>query len=280
MSLQGEQLRFGYTPGRRVLDGVSVTLAPGRVTAIVGPNAAGKSTLLRLLAGLREPQSGSVLLDSQSIGSWSPARRARAIAYIPQQASVAFDFRLREVVAMGGFARPGTQNAHAVLIEPALHAVGLTDRSDDVFETLSAGQKQRAAIARALVQLGLRLGPAPLSSPSQPGHAGQAPHPEPSRYLLADEPISAMDPRHSLESLSLLRTIAAAGVGVVMVLHDLTLARRFADEALLIDASGRVVAHGPATQTLTPDRLDPVFAVAFTELRSAEHCALVATTRT
>jgi iron complex transport system ATP-binding protein len=238
--LEAVNLSFGYVAQRPVLREVSLALEPGAVTAIVGPNGAGKSTMLRLLLGILEPDSGQVFLDGVPVGAIPHRQRARRLAYVPQRPSVAFAFSVREYVELGGFAAPGVFRAAAA---EAIESAELVDRANDPFPTLSAGQQQRAAMARAIVQLN--------------GSAGSP------TALLADEPVSAMDPRHALRAMGLLRGLAARGAAVGVVLHDLGLGLRFCDRAAVLDAGGRLVGAGHAASTLTPTVLDPVFGVRF-----------------
>jgi iron complex transport system ATP-binding protein len=252
MSLRAEGVEFGYVPGRAVLRGVSCALDGGRVTAIVGPNAAGKSTLLRLLLGTLRAWSGRVTLDGRDVPGLPYRERARRIAYIAQRSSVAFAFTVREVVRMGRFAAGTGWRADERAAGAALRRVGLLDRADEPFGVLSAGQQQRAMLARALAQLDTRR---PAAAPG--------------RMLLADEPAAAMDPRHAIETLGLFRELASGGVGVGVVLHDLTLAARFADRAVVLDGSGRVAADGPVGAALDPAVLEGVFGVRFDRLQGS-----------
>jgi iron complex transport system ATP-binding protein len=238
--LRADDLGFEYRRGRPVLAGVSLGLEPGTITAIVGPNGAGKSTLLRLLLGILGPTAGRVTLDGTPVAEILHRQRARHVAYVPQRASVAFAFTVREFVSLGRYA--AGEGGDPGAIERTLRRVDLADRAEDPFPILSVGQQQRAALGRALVQLD--------------GHGG-------TRVLLADEPVSAMDPRQALLTMRLLRDLAATGAAIAVVLHDLTLALRVADQALVLDGSGRPAALGPAAATLTPSMLDPVFGVRF-----------------
>lgn len=240
MPIAASELGFAYVPRRAVLSGVSLTLRAGALTAIVGPNGAGKSTLLRLLLGVLRPTAGRVSLDDQEVWSMPHRARARRIAYIPQRTSPAFGFTVAQCVRMGRLAHGLPDDGAAA--GRALDRVGLTARRDDVFDVLSAGQQQRAILARALAQLDSA---------------------EPGPILLADEPASALDPRQSLEAMAILRERAAAGVAVVVVLHDLTLAARFCDDAVVLTERGGIAAFGPAASTLTPDVLNGVFGVRF-----------------
>lgn len=250
MTLCVDQVSFAYPapigPPRRVLDSVSLDLTsqPPGITAVIGPNGAGKSTLLRLMLGVLRPASGRVTLSGTDAHRVPPADRARSLAYIAQEPMVSAALSVREVVALGRFAIAPDDNA----VFRAMDRLDILDRRDDPFATLSAGQRQRASIARALAQ----LDPAARASPP-PG----------TRVLLADEPLSALDPSHALTACAALREAAASGIHVIVVLHDLTAAARIADRVLMLDAAGKVAACGPASDVLTPERLKAVFAVGF-----------------
>lgn len=250
-------LNFAFSPGKPVLRGVELSLSPGRLTALVGPNGSGKSTLLRCLAGLLSPAAGSVTLDGKPIHRWPAAARAARLAYVAQRPEVAFGFTTLDVVRFGLLTagRPGRAD-NADPAARALLRVGLADRSSEPFAHLSVGQQQRAALARALVQLDGTV-----------STNGDAPPPA---VLLADEPLSAMDPRHALASMDLLRGLAHASTprptACLVALHDLSMAARFADDAILLDTAGRIAAAGPAANVLTPDRLAPVFGVRFARI--------------
>jgi len=248
--LTAADLAFAYedTP---VLSAVTADFAPARITAVVGPNGAGKTTLLRLLLGLLKPDSGSAALDGRPVRTIPAPDRARRLAFVPQRPDAAFGFTVAQTVAFARHAaRPAVgPDPHAV--SRALTRLELAHRAHEPFTYLSTGQQQRAALARALAQLDRPNAP-PADLP---------------RYLLADEPVSAMDPRHAARALALVRTLATDhGVGVVIVLHDLTAARAVADDALLLDAAGRPAAAGPAQEVLTPAALEPVFETPFLEL--------------
>lgn len=234
---------FGYEVARPVLRDVSAVFAPGAVSAIIGCNGAGKSTMLKLLAGLRRPTGGSAAYGTQAIAELSARERARRVIYLPQQSSVAFDYSVREVVEMGAFMH--ASSAHVA--DAALERVGLIDRAGDLFLTLSAGQQQRVNLARAIAQLGT------LQATEE-------------KFLLTDEPVSAMDPHHAQLAMGLLREIASSGVGVVVVLHDLSLVLRFADEVVLLGNGGRIHSHGKAESVMTSGALEEVFGIGFERL--------------
>jgi iron complex transport system ATP-binding protein len=238
---------FEYEPGRPVLREVSLALAPGAVTAVVGPNGAGKSTLLRVMAGVRKPTHGTATLGGQEVSAIPPRTRAHRVAYLGQRPEIAFAYTVRHYVALGRYA--AGRGGDGAVIDALLERVDLAGRADDLFGALSAGQQQRAALARVLAQL-------------EGAVAGAA--------LLADEPVAAMDPRHGLATLELFRALAASGIAVAVVLHDINLAARFCDQAIVMDESGRIAAMGPAGNTLVPEVLGPVFGVFFRGLSDPE----------
>ena len=223
--------------GRTLLQGIGARLAPGRVTAIVGPNGAGKSTLLACLAGLRAPDAGQVLLDEAPLDRLAARMRARRIGYLPQEAPLHWNIAVRALVALGRFPHGDAASvAGRAIIERTLAQADLAPFADRLAGTLSGGERARAMLARVL--------------------AG-APD-----WLLADEPLAALDIAHRHAMLARLRGVAAQGVGVVIVLHDLALAARMADDALLLDR-GRLIAAGPAGAVLAPERLDAIFGARF-----------------
>jgi len=243
--LEAHNLSFSYTPARPVLRDVSAIFEPGRVTAILGPNGSGKTTLLRLLLGLRRPVSGRVSLAGREVAAMPRHERAARLAYVPQSSSVAFPFSVRQVVQTGRYAAPASGGERRAA-EAAMEHLDLRDLGDEPFGVLSAGQQQRVTVARALAQL------------DGHGRAGGEP-----RALLADEPVSAMDPRHALRTLSIFGELARSGVIVVVVLHDLPTALAYGDAALLLSEAGSVLTGGPALQVLTPEWLHRLFGVEF-----------------
>ncbi|UVF19689.1 ABC transporter ATP-binding protein [Microvirga terrae] len=238
---------------RRALDRIDLSPAPGRLTVIVGPNGAGKTTLLRALAGLTGPAEGDVVLDGVSLRRMHASDRARAIAYLPQGGFVAWPLPVAGVVALGrlphGEKPDRLSPAGREAVASALRAVGLQGFADRPATALSGGERARALLARAL--------------------ATQAP------VLLVDEPIAALDPRHQLVVLEILKAHARAGATVVAIMHDLTLAARFADDILLLH-QGKTEAFGPPGAVLTGERLAAVFSVRAQVLAQAGGLLVVA----
>ena len=213
------------------LANASLTLEPGAITAICGPNGAGKSTLLEVLAGLIDPDMGHVALGDTTLGAMTPRTRAQAIGYLPQQAEIAWDVPVRSLVALGRMPH-GDSNAEP--IDAALAALDLTAFAERRAQTLSGGETARVLLARVL--------------------AGEP------KWILADEPLAALDLAHQLALLGHLRRAADAGAGVVLVLHDLALAMNHADRAVVLDG-GRVVADGACEDALDHSVIERVWGV-------------------
>lgn len=199
---------------------VSLVLKPGTITAICGPNGAGKSTLLETLAGLIAPDTGHVGLGETMLAAMTPRERARAIGYLPQAAEIAWDVPVRRLVELG---RMPHGDSRAQPVEAALAALDLTGFADRRAQALSGGETARVLLARVL--------------------AGEP------QWILADEPLAALDLAHQLALLAHLRRAADAGAGVVLVLHDLALAMNHADRAVVLEG-GRVAADGPCEDAL------------------------------
>lgn len=213
------------------LNGISARLHPGEITAICGPNGAGKSSLLQLLAGLLTPERGSVRLDEELLATLRPRQRARAIGYLPQAGEVAWDMSVRNLVALG---RLPHADAGEAQVGQALAALDLTDLADRPVSTLSGGERGRALLARVL--------------------AGEP------RWILADEPLAALDLAHQLALLEHLRRAAQNGAGVVIVLHDLALAMNHADRVLVL-GGGCCAADGAPELALSAETVERVWGV-------------------
>jgi iron complex transport system ATP-binding protein len=236
--LRADRLSLAYDR-RTVVADLDLTLPPHGFTVIVGPNACGKSTLLRGMARLLRPQSGAVLLDGDDIHRLPTKQVARRLGLLPQSPVAPAGVTVEALVRRGRFPHQrllgGWTAADQAAVDHALDRTGLgTLRERDVDE-LSGGQRQRAWIALALAQ------DTPL--------------------LLLDEPTTYLDLRHQLDVLDLLAELDDAGRTVVAVLHDLNHACRYADH-LLVMKDGRVVATGPPAEVLTTELVADVFEVA------------------
>ncbi|HEY0188080.1 MAG TPA: ABC transporter ATP-binding protein [Cellulomonas sp.] len=238
----GLVLRYGKTA---VVHGVSVTLTPGRVTALVGPNGSGKSTLLRALARLHRVDEGQVRIGSgdgqpeRAVSLLSARQFAREVTLFSQTRSAPQGLAVREVVAFGrhpyrrGFTGLGADDRR--LIDEAMDATGVRVMADRPVGELSGGELQRVWLATCLAQ-----------------HTG---------VVLLDEPTNHLDLRYQVETLDLVRDLAdSRGVAVGIVLHDLDHAARVADELLLM-AAGRIHAAGDPTEVLTSAHLSEVYQI-------------------
>lgn len=235
---------------RPILSGLSACFLAGRISLLVGPNGAGKSTLLSALAGDHVPASGQLCLDGTPLHRMPLAGRARRRAVLPQQASVAFAFPVRALVAMGlhpfGIAPDGATGR--ALVDGALAAMDLDELADRPATAISGGEAQRAHLARVLVQVEGALG------------AGLSP------LLLLDEPATGLDWRHQFALVRLLHALAARGVAIIASLHDLPLARALGGDVMLL-AEGRLQATGPVGDVLAPPLLARWFGIEETEAR-------------
>ncbi|MBN8502577.1 MAG: ABC transporter ATP-binding protein [Sphingomonadales bacterium] len=222
----------GSVPGR--LDALSVAAQPGQVTAICGPNGAGKSTLLTCLAGLLRPDHGHVALDGAPLSTLSSRVRAQTLGYLPQHGEVAWDLSVETLAGLGRLPWQSGAAQDQAAVDAALAALDLTALRQRRISTLSGGERARVLLARVLA-----------GSP---------------RWLLADEPLANLDLTHQLALLAQFRGLARAGVGVVLVLHDLAQAMNHADRVVVLD-QGRLAADGPPEAVLTAALIEQVWKV-------------------
>ncbi len=234
-----DDVSFSYERGDRVIESLTATVEAGQVHAIIGPNAAGKSTLLKLMLGQLAPEAGRVAMDRTAAHRLRARRRAAWISYVPQRSGVTFSFTVEQIVTMGRFALPPDPDA----VSQALSTCDLDDLAARPITTLSVGQQQRVLLARAI---------------AQSRGAG--------RVMLLDEPTSAMDLYHVHTLMGVLRRLVTEGLAVVVVVHDLNLAARYADAAWLMDR-GRLVAAGHWSEVLTAEVLSPIYGLELDELQ-------------
>lgn len=237
--------------GRRILDLPSLEVARGEVLVILGPNGAGKSTLLRVLSGEMRPDAGETWLDGRKLRDWRAGELARRRAVLPQASSLGFPMAAEEVVALGRLPHAGHSSRAADIraIEGAMRQAGVQALARRGYGTLSGGEQQRVQLARVLAQLeGLPRGDC---------------------VLFLDEPTSALDLPHQHAILAVTSSLAAAGMAVIAVLHDLALAAHFADRVLLI-ADGCRVAEGVPEETLTPDHVEQAYRMRIRRVHDAQ----------
>ena len=216
------------------LDSVSAKLRPGAVTAICGPNCAGKSSLLAALAGLLAPDGGTVMLDGAPLARLAARERARALGYLPQTAEVAWDIDVATLAGLGRLPWRTSAAEDAAAVAGALAALDLDYLAARPVSHLSGGERARALLARVL--------------------AGKP------RWILADEPLASLDLAHQAALLDRFRGLAETGIGVLLVLHDLSRARNRADRVLVLE-NGRLVADGLPGEALSEAVIAKVWGV-------------------
>jgi iron complex transport system ATP-binding protein len=227
-------VRFGT---RDIVRQANLALKAGELVAMIGPNGAGKTTLMRALAGLI-PAQGAITVDGKPLAALTQRERARAVAYLPQGHVFHWPMPVASIVMLGraphADAFSTTTAADREAVAQALAMTETQDFAQRPVTTLSGGERARVALARAM--------------------ATQA------RVLLADEPTAALDPRHQLTVMALLRQAARNGAAILAIMHDLTLAARFADRVIMMDA-GAIAADGTPAEAMSSERLAAVFGI-------------------
>ncbi|WP_262249936.1 ABC transporter ATP-binding protein [Parapedobacter soli] len=236
--LQINDIHAGY-PRKKVINGLTLPpLASGEVTVLTGPNAAGKSTLLRAIAGLLHAH-GSVQYEGNELTTLSPRKRASYVSFMPQSVPTDINLSVMEAVVSALKASPldaataSNEQFHHRAIA-VLERIGIAHLALDPLNQLSGGQRQMASLARSVVR---------------------EPH-----ILLLDEPTSALDLRHQLKVMRLARSFAQDGRIVVMVLHDLNLAMRWADRVIVMHR-GELASDGTPIEAITPAVIESVYGV-------------------
>ncbi|KJL26113.1 putative siderophore transport system ATP-binding protein YusV [Microbacterium oxydans] len=236
-ALEARGLVVAYD-GKVVVDGVDLALPEGSFTVILGPNASGKSTVLRTLARVLKPESGDVLFDGRALGEYGSKELARRMGLLPQDAIAPEGMRVADLVSRGRYPHHSALQrwtaADDTATREALAATNTTDLAERYVDQLSGGQRQRVWVALLLAQ--------------------QTP------VMLLDEPTTFLDIAHQYELLDLLRDLNAQGKTVIAVLHDLNQAARYADNLVLMK-EGRVVATGTPSGLITAERVGDVFGI-------------------
>ncbi len=227
-------LKFSDTT---VLDDVSIGFEKGNIIGLIGPNGAGKSTLLRVLAQLQKPDVGTIEIDGVNATKIASNNFAKKVTYLPQTGVCHWPLTVERLVALGRYPHQDSQQLSELDMQAVEQAIVETDIEHLIgrsVNTLSGGERARVMLARAL--------------------ATQA------DILLADEPIVALDPRHQIDVMVLLKALAQKGKTVVVVLHELHLAMRYCDRLVLLD-NGQKVSEGLAKGVLSADNLQTVYGV-------------------
>ncbi|MDR2256879.1 MAG: ABC transporter ATP-binding protein [Arthrobacter sp.] len=233
--LCARDLSVGYKEAT-VVKGLDLDLPVGRFTVIVGPNACGKSTLLRALARLLPARSGAALLDGREVHRYRSKDFARRLTLLPQAVPVPEGITVADLVARGRFPHQGMLRQWSpqdeAAVREALAVTGVSALADRPVDDLSGGQRQRVLISMALAQ--------------------------DTELLLLDEPTTYLDITHQIEVLELCSELVQRGRTVVAVLHDLQLAARYADHLVALRA-GELVAQGGPAEVVTPELIEATF---------------------
>ncbi|RKS74785.1 iron complex transport system ATP-binding protein [Actinomadura pelletieri DSM 43383] len=233
--LTGTGLRLGYD-GRTIVENLDVVVPDGSFTVIVGPNACGKSTLLRALARILRPSGGAVVLDGRPIVDWPAKKLARTLGLLPQSSIAPEGITVADLVSRGRYPHQSLLRQWSTederIVTESMEATGVQDLAERTVDELSGGQRQRVWIAMALAQ--------------------QTP------LLLLDEPTTYLDIAHQIEVLDLCARLHEEGRTVVAVLHDLNSAARYATH-LIAMRDGRIVAEGDPGSVVTAQLVEEVF---------------------
>lgn len=243
IELVTEQLSLGYTQ-QLVIKGLDLRFPAQQVTAIIGPNGCGKSTLLSGLARVLKPAVGQVLLNGRSIHQMPTREVAQLLALLPQEAHAPQGMTVRELVRFGRQPHQGLWQRWTPederLVEEAIHLAALQELADRPLDSMSGGQRQRAWIAMTIAQ----------NTP----------------LLLLDEPTSALDLGHQIEVFELIRQLTAYGKTVIIVVHDIVSACRFADHVIAMK-DGQVRAQGSPQSVITSALINELYGVRCKVLR-------------
>jgi len=234
MSLQVHDLSFRYGQ-RPILEEIGFSVEAGNLIGVLGENGSGKTTLLKLIAGIEQPQQGKINWRGASFSDMSASERAVRTSYLAQRTHPAWGLPAEDVVRLGVMPRNDWSETQKTLaIREAMAATDVTALASRSVHEVSAGELQRVLLARAI-----------------------ASNPE---LLLADEPVSGLDPRHQLDVMGLLKERSKRGALVCVVLHDLAAARKWCDRVVVLK-NKKVHVAGPAIDTLTDELIAEVFGV-------------------
>jgi ABC-type cobalamin/Fe3+-siderophores transport system ATPase subunit len=224
---------------KAILSGIDLRIESGQIIGLIGPNAAGKSTLARLCCGLIEPDKGAIALQGDLLRNLKPKERAKRVAFLPQDPPSDLTFTAREVALMGraphlGFwALEGSKDLQKA--EDSLREASALELADRPISQLSGGERQRVFLARAFAQE--------------------------AALLVLDEPTDGLDLAHQVQLVNALRRRAKSGGGTLLVLHDLALAGASCDRLILLDR-GRIKAEGSPAEVLNPELLGATYGTA------------------
>ncbi len=240
---------------KTLLADINLTLKPDQLTILIGPNGAGKSTLLNACAGDITPSQGTITLNNKPLEHYSQKELSLHRAVMTQSYHMTFSFTVREIITMGCYVyedQISIQDKQEI-IQAVMAFMDITKLADRSFHQLSGGEQQRTQLARVLAQLW---------------------HPyvqEQPRYLFLDEPTSSLDIFHQYQTLKLAKQLTKRHIGVLAVVHDLSLAASFADSVVLL-SQGKKLAEGAAEDVLQKDYLRAPYNISGYHFQQSEHC--------
>lgn len=226
-------------PERTLLQPISLTIEHGHMVGLIGHNGSGKSTLLKMLARQQAATGGQIRLDGKPLEQWAPRDFARQVAYLPQHLPAADGLTARELVRYGRYPWHGALGRFGredqAQVERAMELTHTQRFADRLVDSLSGGERQRVWLAMLLAQN--------------------------SRYLLLDEPISALDIAHQVEVLALVRDLSRQlDLGVLLVLHSIDMAARYCDRFIALH-DGRLLATGTPEQLMQAQMLEAIYGI-------------------
>ena len=260
MSLVLENICYTL-PQKVLLDNISLDIEAGKVTLLIGPNGAGKSTLLKVCSGDIRPTQGDIKLNQKPLNEYDSQTLARHRAVMTQNYSLSFGFTVDEIITMGCFVYEGfySQADQKQAVKEVMAFMQVDRLAEQNFLTLSGGEQQRVQLARVLTQLWL---PEASGSP---------------RYLFLDEPTSSLDIFYQYQVLELAKTLTEKNIGVLAVIHDLSLAASYADKLVLL-SKGAIETQGSPKNVLARKHLHAVYGINGDYYRSSEEtmpCVLI-----
>ena len=230
--------------GKQILDSITARFRRGRFNVILGPNGAGKSSLLKIATGLLKPSSGTVNYDGKRVGDFAPVELARRRAVLSQHVDLVFPLPVRDVVLMGRYPHygraPGLRDIE--IVERALEMVGMADRQDQHYPTLSGGEQQKVQLARVLAQIW--------------SYDGPTEH----RYLFLDEPTASLDIHYQIHLLDIARGLLQHECTIVAILHDLNVAFHYGDAFFVLD-NGKLAVEADDAREISTGLIEKVFRV-------------------
>lgn len=233
--LKGEKLSFSRGK-RMILKSMDISLEKSRFIGLIGPNGTGKSTLLRLMAGLLKPNAGTIFFNNQSISEMTALEVAKAITYMPQSTVLDYEFTVSQVVLMGRHPHRKkwqfSQIDDEQQAEKGMKQTGIYHLRDRYITSLSGGERQLVFLAKAITQQ--------------------------SKVILLDEPTSDLDIYHQVQIAEVIRELVKEGKAVLAAIHDINLATRYCDQLVLM-GNGEVVASGIPEEVITVQNLMRVF---------------------